>query len=481
MADGRADDLLLEFAFDDGDSWIAQMREALAPSPLGAMGRFALEAEIARELSVIGSLDHPHVCALFGAEWIDGHAVLVMPLIEGRDIVTWARDGASIDDTVRCLVEVCAGVQHAHAHGIIHRDLKPTNVLVSDDGRPRVLDFGLALLVADANDAAPLTRTGAFVGTPRYAAPEQREGSRGDARADIYALGVLAAEALASHELDAALAAVLEQAQAPEPRDRYQSVELLRMDLDAWRGGRPVMARPETWRDRTRRAVRSHPRTALAGAVMALLVLTLAGAALEAQRAELREARHAESARALPDELLEPVGAHAVTFGAAPTEHLDEAVRRLDRLEHVDLETRAAVRLAISRRYARAGQWDAAGALARNALADLDAAHIDRGLLRARAVRGIGTVAAIHGEKKAVALQEEALALMVDTATAPAAERAGGRIELAYARTGRADGVARGGDPRRCRSDHARAGLVARRAQAGRWRDRARDDPLRGS
>ena len=98
------------------------------------------------------------------------------------------------------MVEVCRAVHHAHGHGVVHRDLKPSNILVGDDGRPRLIDFGVAALIDEAGRAATLgTRLGELVGTLHYMSPEQCDasGAEPDARTDVYALGVVLYELVA--------------------------------------------------------------------------------------------------------------------------------------------------------------------------------------------------------------------------------------------------------------------------------------------
>jgi serine/threonine-protein kinase len=107
-----------------------------------------------------------------------------MELVEGESL--YDRPPGSLEETVGIACQVCAALEHAHAHDIVHRDLKPENVLLAADGTARLVDFGLARTVASR-----LTTEGAVLGTLLYLAPEQAQGGEIDGRADLYALGVM--------------------------------------------------------------------------------------------------------------------------------------------------------------------------------------------------------------------------------------------------------------------------------------------------
>jgi serine/threonine-protein kinase len=179
--------------------------------------------------------------------------VLIMELVEGFELGTL---GPSLDfaHRARILVEVCEGVHHAHTLGLQHRDLKPSNIMLDAQLRPRILDFGLS-----AGDPA----RGHLVGTPPYLAPEQLDPARPiEARADVYALGVILYELLTGAqpsgevprlpvEIDPAvpepLQAIALTAMEREPARRYQSALDMAADLRRWLGGRPVIARPSAY------------------------------------------------------------------------------------------------------------------------------------------------------------------------------------------------------------------------------------------
>jgi hypothetical protein len=147
-----------------------------------------------REARAAAALAHPGISTIHALEELEGVLVIVSEFIDGntlRDEIAVARSRRA-DEIVRTGRELAAALAHAHAHGVTHRDLKPENVMRTREGALKILDFGLARLDADAPDAGPgLTQPGTIVGTPGYMAPEQLSGARGDARADVFAFGVL--------------------------------------------------------------------------------------------------------------------------------------------------------------------------------------------------------------------------------------------------------------------------------------------------
>lgn len=149
-----------------------------------------------REARLTVALDHPGIVRVF--EWSrDGaEAYMAMELLRGSPLVERLAEGPlPLTEAVRVAMEVCAALAHAHAHSVVHRDLTPSNIFLTDaPGAPvKVLDFGVARVVGEAG----LTRTGSFLGTLRYVAPEQVTGASSvDARADLWSLGVVLFECL---------------------------------------------------------------------------------------------------------------------------------------------------------------------------------------------------------------------------------------------------------------------------------------------
>ena len=139
-----------------------------------------------REIRLLATLSHPNIAALHTAFHHEGQLVMVMECVEGMDLRRTLEMGITLGQAVAYTRQVLTALEYAHSSGVIHRDIKPSNIMVTPDGRVKVLDFGLALGVPDAR----LTTTGALVGSMHYIAPELVSGGAHDARSDLYALGV---------------------------------------------------------------------------------------------------------------------------------------------------------------------------------------------------------------------------------------------------------------------------------------------------
>ena len=168
-------------------------------------GDAELAQRFAREAMVSAKLEHPHVAsALDYGTLAEGGAYLVMQLARGRGLRAWLHGRADPRTAIAIGAQIADALGAAHAHGIVHRDLKPENVIVEErDGglHARVLDFGIARVADAAKGDAPLTRLGTVMGTAGYMAPEQAVGEAVDARADVYALGVILWELVAGKTL----------------------------------------------------------------------------------------------------------------------------------------------------------------------------------------------------------------------------------------------------------------------------------------
>lgn len=154
------------------------------------------------ERQTLANLDHPHIARLFdGGTTDDGLPYLVMEYIEGRPIDEYCdRHELSTTARVKLFRAVCGAVHYAHQHLVVHRDLKPSNILVTADGTPKLLDFGIAkLLHPESTPGSHETRTSNQPMTPVYASPEQIRGDRITTAADVYSLGVILYELLTGH------------------------------------------------------------------------------------------------------------------------------------------------------------------------------------------------------------------------------------------------------------------------------------------
>lgn len=271
------------------------------------------------ERQILASLDHPNIARLLdGGVTAEGRPYFVMELIEGRSLSAYAEEEKlSLRARLELFRLICGAVQSAHQKLVVHRDLKPANILVTAEGVPKLLDFGIAKLL-DSETASERTATGMQLMTPAYASPEQVRGELISTSSDIYSLGVLLFELLTGAKplklptgdplaaarmvseqepprpssLNPALAGdldnILLKALAKEPGRRYGSAVELADDLRRHLQGLPVEARAATWRYRTGKFVRRH-RWAVAATVL-LVVTVVAGVA-----ATLRETRRAQA------------------------------------------------------------------------------------------------------------------------------------------------------------------------------------------
>lgn len=210
-----------------------------------------------REAQAAAGLNHPNIVTVFDFGENDDKLYIVMELLEGSDLFHVIRDKRlkRLREKVELMRRIAEGMAHAHSQGFVHRDLKPANIRVLPDGTPKILDFGLARA-----REAEATRTGRIVGTPHYMSPEQVRNERIDARADVFALGVLFYEMLTGERpfpatdlhgvlyqiiqrepaparslnplVPRTIDLILERALAKSPADRYRDAGELRAALE---------------------------------------------------------------------------------------------------------------------------------------------------------------------------------------------------------------------------------------------------------
>ncbi|HEU0037464.1 MAG TPA: serine/threonine-protein kinase, partial [Kofleriaceae bacterium] len=176
----------------------------------------AARDRIVREGQALAKLSHPNVVPVFDVGVVDDQVYLVMEWVRGETLRAWASTPRSVHEIVAAYRAAGDGLAAAHAAGLIHRDFKPDNVMRGDDGRVRVLDFGLARGELDGPEVA---------GTPRYMAPEQRDGGALTPAVDQYALGISLGEALEAPPRW--LADIVARATAAKPADRFASMAVL--------------------------------------------------------------------------------------------------------------------------------------------------------------------------------------------------------------------------------------------------------------
>jgi eukaryotic-like serine/threonine-protein kinase len=216
-------------------------------------------AHLRRERRVLASLEHPNIARLIDlGETEDGQPYFVMEYIQGVDLLRHAQNHKlDLNARLQLFKSVIDAVAYAHQRLVIHRDLKPSNIWVSEEGVPKLLDFGVAKIVDDAESAR---ETSTRVWTPRYASPEQKAGLAVDTTTDVYALGVVLRELLEAAEqtLDVDLRNVLAQATAQTRSERYPTALALQDDLQRWQQKLPVRATHNTRWYRARKFFSRH-------------------------------------------------------------------------------------------------------------------------------------------------------------------------------------------------------------------------------
>ena len=273
------------------------------------IGSDKLRARFEREVELAASLEHPNIARVYDSGLRQGVYYYAMEFIDGLPLDEYVQQNHLKQRQILELMEkVCRAVQCAHQRGVIHTDLKPSNILVSKDGEPHVLDFGLAKSLQASGTGLATSVAGQVAGTAAFMSPEQAAGQRDrlDTRSDVYSLGVILYRWLtgvfphdhsggwpdvmrriaqeeprrpsaASSEVDKELEALLLKCLAHDPNSRYSSAAHLAQDIANYLAGQPLFARPPTaayffgkWLRRYRRPITTGAIAAIAVAGMAV-------------------------------------------------------------------------------------------------------------------------------------------------------------------------------------------------------------------
>jgi serine/threonine protein kinase len=355
----------------------------------GRLGSAALLDRFREERQILAVLSHPNIARLLdGGTADDGSPFVVMEYVAGVPISDYCESRRlSIPERLRLFRGVCAAVHYAHQRLVIHRDLKAHNILVTDDGTPKLLDFGIATLIDPGLRAEARVRTRVRALTPESASPEQLRGDPITIATDIYSLGVLLSRLLTglspyARSIDAEVdlvRAVCEDPPTPpsvaallprggqtlehidrdldwivlkalrkEPDRRYSSAEQFSEDLERYLTGQPVLAAPDSRRYRTQKFLRRHRASVIAAALAGVAILTGAGVAAYQAHVARRESALAErrfdEVRSLANSVFDVNDSIAELPGSLPARQL--IVNRVaEYLDHLSREAQGHVPL----------------------------------------------------------------------------------------------------------------------------------------
>jgi serine/threonine-protein kinase len=391
----------------EADAAIKLVRGGI-PSP-------SLSERFRAERQILAGLSHPGVAKLLdGGSTDDGTPYLVLELVDGRPITEWCNErDLDVDARLELFLRVCDTVAYAHGALVAHRDLKPSNILVTSEGEPKLLDFGIAKLMDAMSDGAEgVTQTYGIM-TPAYASPEQVAGEGAGVATDIYSLGVLLFELLtgrlpietrgltpvevisrvttdvppvASSALEDGtrkrrvsgdLDAIVSRSLRKQPGERYPSVEAMADDIRLHLAGLPIRARRDDWAYRTGKLVRRNAGVVSGGVLMLILMISFTVNALMQARAVARERDRAEAQRVraervstfLEELLTEADPNEASARDVTAREVLDRGAERVLAGLETDPEIQATLATVMGRVYRRLGEYDAAELLLDSALA----------------------------------------------------------------------------------------------------------------
>lgn len=324
-----------------------------------------------KERETLAFLEHEHIVSFVDAGALpDGRPYLVMEYIDGEALTTYAKS-VPVSARIALFIRILRTVQYAHQQLIVHRDLKPSNVLVTKDGVPKLLDFGVASVLdgdpVGGSDRGGQDAIGPGPLTPGYASPEQLRGDPITAASDLYSLGKLlhemtyeSGQSAAAKDLRGDLEAIVKKALAEDPIDRYGSADHFAEDLRRYLESEPVSACPPAWAYRASLFVRRNRwPIALGAAVVTALLVGWVGAGIERDdaRQDASKGWGAHSQAKVAAHVFEQWMSKAIeddpTLSAEAASHLEAALERdLGRLP----ESETMIRMAVASIYLGRGE-----------------------------------------------------------------------------------------------------------------------------
>ena len=451
-----------------GTVWSAVQLSTQRQVALKLLGRGAFASEkdrgrFEREVELTARLQHPNIARLYDGSLREGVYYYAMELIDGVPLDKYAEArGLTQRGILELMRSVCLAVQHAHERGVMHRDLKPSNILVTPDGQPHILDFGLAKGFLKSDSRFPVSTNGDAPGTPAYRSPEQASGTGDeiDTRTDVYSLGVILFELLTGespHDLsgsrldvlrriveedvrrprhvtkkvDRELEALLLKALARDPQDRYPSAGAMAHDIENYLTGEPLTARPATaayflWKRIKKYRARMAVASVVLAALISIAVFSYISVASERTKAiserkkavsarmlaqrrleeseDAREKAQKETAKAMAvnqfiEILFQPLG---VDSGQGPKpslrESLEQATREIGRRYVNRSDIEAAIRAMVGKIYCSIGEHDDAERQLSQALAMVSGGEYDDRPETLAVMHDLGMVLRIAGK-----------------------------------------------------------------------------------
>lgn len=370
------------------------------------------------ERQTLANLQHPNIAKLFdGGKTSEGLPYLIMEYIDGTPITEYCNENnLSVDQRLKLFTTVCQAVQYAHQNLVIHRDIKPGNILVNKDGRPKLLDFGVAKLLDEDLESTHdgLTKTGMWHLTPEYASPEQIKGQGITTASDVYSLGVLLYQLLSgsapykiynasplaiskildegkitkpseiaqrntsesNDDLDIQLSKnykvlkgdldnIVLKAMHKDPDQRYSSVSEFADDIERYLKGLPVIARPDTISYRFSKLVQRHKIGAVLFVLFNIIILTSIGAIIyqgriaaeERDKAEIENQKY-EKVNDFLKGLLSSVDPSEIGRDVKVYDILDKAAEDVDNELKDQPEVEASIRSTLGNTYVNLGEYD---------------------------------------------------------------------------------------------------------------------------